>query len=208
MSERGEIPWCSTRTSSNGYHIRNSRNEGNCPKNGEKCPQQMSRFDIKIHSGDYYKGKGHVRNTFSPEKLLIWNRPETYVLPPGIANYWLAPNRKTNVGFTLELPVVTRITKIFMVNTHNGFMLKRATKEFKVFLSMNPNGPWTEVLNDELPNDSGVDCDVSPKTFTIKHTNAKFVKFLLVSYWGYGGGLQYFTVLDSDEEPTPNEGKS
>ena len=168
----------------------------------------MSKAGIKVYRGDYYKGKGHVPDTFSAEKLLKWNRPETYALLPGIANYWLAPNRKINVGFILELPVVTRVRYIFMVNTHNGFMLKRATKEFKVFLSMDANGPWTEVLNDELPNDSGVDRDISPHKFTIKHTNAKFVKFLLVSYWGNGGGLQYFTVLDSDEEPTPNECKS
>ena len=63
---------------------------------------------------------------------------------------------------------------------------------------MNPNGPWTEVLYNELKDTRRMNPIPSNK-FSIKPTVAKFVKFTLLSYWGHGGGLQYFSCQPGEQ---------
>ena len=87
-------------------------------------------------------------------------------------------------------------------------MKDRGTKKFKVFLTSDIGGVWEEVLNEEL-EDSRKSSQVKPSKFKIKPTLARFAKFVLVDYWGNGGGLQYFTCLDDDSDlviPKPAKG--
>ena len=52
---------------------------------------------------------------------------------------------------------------------------------------------WTKVLNEILqdPREIG---DVPAERFEIKPTCAQFVKFQIISWYGNGGGLQYFST--------------
>ena len=62
---------------------------------------------------------------------------------------------------------------------------------------MSPTGsePWTEVLDREL-EDSRKSKDPLPLlTFPLEEEiTSQFIKFKLVSWYGYGGGLQYFDI--------------
>ena len=67
-------------------------------------------------------------------------------------------------------------------------------KEFKVFLSDSSQGPWEEVVHQTL-EDSRQQADPLPvQTFPFSQRAAKFIEFKQISYYGYGGGLQYFTL--------------
>ena len=66
----------------------------------------------------------------------------------------------------------------------------------KVSVSDSANGPWTEVLSDSLPDSSNLD-PVPLSKFNIQRVSARFVRFKLLSYWGVGGGLQYFHASES-----------
>ena len=152
-----------------------------------------------VHSGDAYDHR------FPISKLLTLSEPELY--SSTLANYWLAPNRKTGVGFILDLGVAKEVRHIFLVNCKNGRIRDRATRQFKVFLSLNGKGPWTEVLHHELQDTRRMDA-VPSNRFSIKPTVAKFVKFTLLSYWGHGGGLQYFSCQsDTDTSNRPGTQK-
>merc|ERR1712192_276376 len=71
-----------------------------------------------------------------------------------------------------------------------------ATKEFRVRGSLNENGPWETLLEDELV-DKSWGKPASLLNFTFKEPmEVLFLKFDLISYWGKnGGGLQYFTAI-------------
>ena len=145
---------------------------------------------IIVYSGDYgtWTSHGHAEDSFSVDKLLTCSSPEVFK-----QSYWLAPNQETGTEFILNLGKSTNVRNILLVNTHNGHHKDRASKEFQVFLSNSPDGPWTKVLQDQLPDSRNLD-PVPPKKFQISSTIARFVKFKLISFWGHGGGLQYFTV--------------
>ena len=64
---------------------------------------------------------------------------------------------------------------------------------FKVFLGDNESGPWKEVLHDYLKDPRNVG-DIPPVSFNISPVGASFVRFQLLSYYGSGGGLQYFST--------------
>ena len=110
-------------------------------------------------------------------------------------NYWLAPDNQEMAEFVLDLGSEKTVSMVELVNTHNGFARDRSMMEFKVFLSSDsPDGPWEEVVHQTL-EDSRQQPDPLPfQTFTFLERTAKFVKFNQISYYGYGGGLQYFTV--------------
>ena len=63
------------------------------------------------------------------------------------ANFWLAPDRKTGVGFILDLGETKMVNNVFIVNTKHS---ARATREFHVYISTNDEGPWIMVLEDSL----------------------------------------------------------
>ena len=110
-------------------------------------------------------------------------------------NYWLAPDRQDSAEFVLDLGCEKTVNLVELVNTHNGATYRdRSMKEFKVFLSDSSTGPWEEVVHQTL-EDSRQQADPLPvQTFSFAPRTAKFVKFNQLSYYGLGGGLQYFTV--------------
>ena len=75
--------------------------------------------------------------------------------------------------------------------TDTGF----ATKEFLVSGSFEKNGPWKTLIQDKLTETTG-GRSADLLNFTMdKPVKIKFLKFELVSFWGEGGGLQYFAPI-------------
>ena len=138
---------------------------------------------IQVHSGDVYDSR------FTTDKLLTWSTKEIFG-----KNYWLAPHQKVGVGFILDLGQPTNIRTIQLVNTQNGHVKDRGTRGFQVFVSGSPSGPWTSVLSTSLPDSKNYD-PVRLSMYNIQPISERFVRFNIVSYWGLGGGLQYFNVL-------------
>ena len=108
-----------------------------------------------------------------------------------LKNYWLGPDNKP-ASFLLKLGCGRTVNMIELVNTHNGKLKDRSMKEFKVSLSMTEKGPWEEVVHRKL-RDSRNHTDPLPvQVFSFNGRNAKFLKFDMLSFYGKGGGLQYF----------------
>ena len=119
------------------------------------------------------------------------------VMSNGKANLWLAEvGKTTGQGFTIKLDDCTRLIAGCQIkNQGKGSVRGRATKEFRVSGSMNENGPWETLVEDQLVDTSG-DTAASLLNFTFEQTvEAQFLKFELVSFWGNGGGLQYFAAI-------------
>ena len=69
---------------------------------------------------------------------------------------------------------------------------KITTKGFRVSGSLNESGPWQPLVEDELDASSNL------VNFTFdKPVGLQFLKFEVLSYSGYGGGLQYFAPISS-----------
>ena len=132
-------------------------------------------------------------DTFSASKMLSRGRVEIHN-----QNYWLAPDRQAGAEFVLSLGCERTVNLVELVNTHNGDHRDRSMKEFKVFLSSDSSdGPWEEVVHQTL-EDSRQQTDPLPlQTFPFTERTAKFVKLNQLSCYGYGGGLQYFSVKQS-----------
>ena len=147
---------------------------------------------VRGHHGTW-PHHGLAQDTFSISKLLTRGRVERHH-----QNYWLAPDRQAGAEFVLMLGCEKTVNLVELVNTHNGDHRDRSMKEFKVFLSSDSSaGPWEEVVHQTL-EDSRRQPDPLPlQTFPFTQRSAKFVKFNQISYYGNGGGLQYFAVKQS-----------
>ena len=149
--------------------------------------------EVSVVRGDYgiWTDHGYSEDNWAVAKLLtnapleIWGEN---------ANYWKAPCGQNRAEFVLDLGCKMTVNLVELVNTHNGECRDRSMKEFKVFLSDSSVGPWEEVVHQTL-EDSRQQADPLPvQTFPFSERTAKFVKFNQISYYGSGGGLQYFAV--------------
>ena len=68
-----------------------------------------------------------------------------------------------------------------------------ATREFRVSGSLNENGPWETLVEDELEDSRDKAAPLFDFTFK-KPVEIQFIRFDLVSYWGKGGALQHFAA--------------
>eukprot|EP00092_Neocalanus_flemingeri_P099497 GFUD01126916.1.p1 GENE.GFUD01126916.1~~GFUD01126916.1.p1 ORF type:complete len:622 (+),score=120.29 GFUD01126916.1:104-1969(+) len=138
--------------------------------------------DVTVVSGDAYD------NRFAVKNLLIRAQQEIFG-----KNYWVGPDGAAS--FILNLGCRQTFAGIQLVNTHNGQVRDRATKRFRLFSSQTASGPWTQVLDTQL-GDSRQQQDPLPLQMIAldTQTTARFVKLELLSWWGDGGGLQYFGI--------------
>ena len=121
----------------------------------------------------------------------------------GTHNFWLAERGKTTgQGFTLRVDTCTRlIAGCHIKNIGKGLLRNWATKEFKISGSMDENGPWVTLVEDQL-SDTSNGHPASLLNFTLEEVvEIQFIKFDLVSYWGTdGGGLQYFAAIPATSQ--------
>ena len=146
---------------------------------------------VSVVSGDHFTWPDYPEDTWAVAKLLTNAKREND------ENHWLAPNGQDRAEFVLDLGCEKTVNLVVLVNTHHGKWRNRSMKEFKVFLSDSSTGPWEEVVHQTL-EDSRQQTDPLPiQTFPFSQRTAKFVKFNQISYYGQGGGLQYFTVTSA-----------
>jgi len=163
-----------------------------CNKNCSSCNSGSRDYVV---SGDVYAGNTDER--WKVENLLTWSIPEVFPQPGMNGNYWLAPSGMQG-EFVLRFDQSRTVDTITIVNARNAHINDRGTNEFKVYLADSENGPWTEVLHDFLDdprNTNGTVASVPPRVFNLPNPICgQYVRFQIISWYGYGGGLQYFST--------------
>ena len=112
----------------------------------------------------------------------------------GKHNTWLLPAQTTGQGFTVRIDYCARmIAGVRIKNARNQW--KWATDEFKVSASLDETGPWETMVDSHLPDTTeGQAAELLNFTFE-QPVKLKYLKFEFISYWGVGGGLQYFAAI-------------
>ena len=139
-----------------------------------------------------------------PASSVLWLREEDDERGDGLYNFWLAQFRKTTgQGFTVKVDSCPRMIVGVQIKNKgkqsNNCNLSygqcpddRATRGFKVSGAKNETGPFELLLEEELVDTTGNKA-ASLLDFTFdKAVEVQYLRFDLVSYWGAGGGLQYF----------------
>lgn len=129
-----------------------------------------------------------VSNTFSldVDKQASWTQ----------ANYWLAEERKagSDQGFILYLGCNKTVVGVMLRNTHDAERRNSGTKRFQVLGSLSEDGPWKELLEESLEDSRQQDPPPVQQFLFANSAVVSFIKFIMLDYWGEGGGLQYFAV--------------
>ena len=146
------------------------------PRAFDNCSSSQPR----VHSGDQYSSK------WSVQKLLTRSLREDH----NLGNFWLGPHQKTG-EFKLDFGEEILVSKISLVNTHNGNHRDRSTKKFRVELAES-DLPRILVLQDTLQDSRQMMDPLPLLEYSITPRKARYVYFSLLSFYGYGGGLQYF----------------
>ena len=63
--------------------------------------------------------------------------------------------------------------------------------------STNKDGPWKEVIDETLADSRNQENPLPLQAFSFGSVTAKFVKFEVLSWYGIGGGIQYFDIKNS-----------
>ncbi len=73
----------------------------------------------------------------------------------------------------------------------------RGTKDFEVYTRTSPAGSWRVAASGTLPDPRPLaDCqDVPYHYFPLLSRVARYVRFVVASYYGGGGGLQYMEIV-------------
>ena len=125
--------------------------------------------------------------------LFLGDNPD----PTQKSNFWLAELKKTTgQGFTIKLDRCARmIAGCQIKNKGAGSRTGWATKSFRVSGSLNERDPWQTLVKGELVDTTG-GRRAALLNFTFeKPVEIQFMKFDLISFWGDGGGLQYFAAI-------------
>ena len=126
----------------------------------------------KVVSGDYFDARFGVANVFQRNDA----QPE--------GSFWLGPSNTTG-SFIIDLGFQKQRNVLELVNVKYG---GRATKQFKLFSSSSYMGPWTALVDGEMTQSDSL------QTFSFQATTDQYYKFEILTYYGNGGGLQYFDV--------------
>ena len=81
----------------------------------------------------------------------------------------------------------------------------RGTAKFKI-LVWTADEQWEAVLDDELDSAMGLDCNVPTETFVLPIMRTEqFVRFLVKTVYGAGGGLQFIDFGYDPDAQVPCE---
>ena len=144
-------------------------------------------------------------SNFPASSVLILGETDAH-LTNGKLNYWLAEQEKTTgQGFTVKVDSCERTIVGFQIkNKGKGSVKGWATKAFKVSGSKKENGPWQTLVEAELVDTRGGKA-ASLLNFTFEEpVELQYLRFDLVSYWGNGGGLQYFAPIPATSKQHQN----
>jgi len=156
---------------------------------------------VSVVRGDHGIWDDIPEESFSVEKLLTNSNLEIFG-----ENYWLAEDR-SSAEFVLDLGCEKTVNTVELVNTKSGHYENRGTKQFSVSISQSSEAPWEEVLQASLADPRDQTDPLPLQTFSFPMMTARFVQFNLSSWYGWGGGLQYFRVKEAaGEEGAGEEG--
>jgi len=134
-------------------------------------------------------------NVVTNEKELRYEVKENLASAgPTYANYWLAENEKkgTDAQLHMSFACTQTITGFQLKNTHNFSWNDRGTENFSIWILKSEK--WTKVQTGTLPDARNVS-PVPLITFKLPSpVTTEKVIFQIDSYYGYGGGLQYFSI--------------
>lgn len=132
----------------------------------------------------------------NPASSLLIFGEEDALMDNGKNNYWAAEWQKTiGQGFTMKVDTCARLIAGCRIKNVGKGSWNYATKDFRVSGSRKENGPWETLLQDQLVDTSGNEAAFLLNFTFEKPVEVQFLKFDLVSYWGNGGGLQYFAAI-------------
>jgi len=184
-------------------------------ENGEKLDELKAADQqcAKVVFGDWYTPDTKPIDAYVPYHV-VTNEDDMICSFRLFTNFWLTDVGKTGNEASLYMAFnCPRKIKGFKVkNTHNGDLLNRGTKDFNIsILHENPEGiteetnetwtgleapwkdwPWKDVFTGQLPEARPPNVPVLNFELDEPTVETQFLRFQITSYWGVGGGLQYF----------------
>eukprot|EP00912_Choanoflagellata_sp_UC4_P001279 UC4_evm1s800 len=109
--------------------------------------------------------------------------------------YWLTKKSKVGTSFTVKMPEVTIVQQVGLKNTHNGDKGGFGTKLYKIEFSTDGKD-FVEVHTGKLLDVEGKDNIPLVKIQIVGQYSAKYIRFVVVDFYGKGGGLNFFGVID------------
>ena len=100
--------------------------------------------------------------------------------------------------FIVDLGCEKTINGFYLRNTHNAERYNRGTGEFTIFSQIIPGDQWKELVNGELEEISRTSLELTNFIAIENSSTVRFVKFQVDSFYGSGGGLQYFAVNEME----------
>jgi len=155
-----------------------------------ECPMVVFGDSFTTNNPDY-------ETTYVPYHV-VTNEEDfrVYLLGEHHSNYWLTDNGAT--GDAAQLFMVfqcPRTIKGFLLkNTHAAYDNDRGTQDFTISISDSIDGPWTDILTGTLPDARNVS-PVPVLNFDLENeVETQYLRFQVDTFYGLGGGLQYFST--------------
>ena len=135
--------------------------------------------------------------------------------PNNVRNYWRSPD--SDPVFVLNLGCNKTYSAVQLVNARNRHFKDIGTRKFRLYyqqLITKTNkktfprlysgqckeGPWTKVLEKELEDPREQQDPLPLQIINLdKEATGQFLKFELLSWWGWNGGLMYFSIYHVDK---------
>ena len=149
-----------------------------------------------VYGGATYDDSDPSRDRFPFERITdgFWN--DTAVGSGW--SFWLTPNSPSadQSWFVIDLDGIFNIEKFNIQNTHNRHYNDRGTLDFTISVSLTgTDGSWVPLVDDTLASVGGTGNDIPWEDYDAAFlTQARYVRFDVISYTQSGGGLNELQV--------------
>ena len=148
----------------------------------DSCPYP----NISFSSTNQYNSRYALANLFSNT---CEEEPDDE--PP---TFWITKDDFKGTGFIMDLGHQYCIREITLKNTHNRSYRDRATDNFTIQVSNAENGGFKNLLTSKLEDSRALECNSIPlHTYHVSKC-FRYLRFIVNSYYGNGGGLNYFNL--------------
>jgi len=169
-------------------------------ENGDKLDELLTTGGTEgecamVVFGDFWLHDGWS-TTFIPYHVVTNEEDFWEFLGENVSNYWITGDGATGDDAQLFMAFqCQRTIKGFLLkNTHNTGHNDRGTQNFTISISDTIDGPWTDILTGTLPDARNVS-PVPVLNFDLENeVETPYLRFQVDTYYGHGGGLQYFST--------------
>jgi len=167
-------------------------------ENGEKLDELLKTAECgMVVFGDNYWGADEHPTGFIPYHVVTNEEDfKEIVLGEWRSNFWVTDNEATGDAAKLFMAFqCPRTIKGFLLkNTKNNGSNDRGTQDFTISISDAIDGPWTDILTRTLPDARNVS-PVPVLNFDLENeVETQYLRFQVDTFYGQGGGLQYFST--------------